>query len=389
MTTSFRTLTAAAFLLLPAVLAAQEQEQPTSVGAPELRDFSIGGTRTTPPAQQQLTPAAPAPVNPVEGQQPAATATPQTPAQVAPRPRQVTPRPAAPSQAAPVPQAPPPAGSASPTLAPDFGFTPPVPEAPATINEAARAAPAEEAEPAAESASSNLLWPAMGGGALLLLGLLLILRRRRSRREPVDIVVEPIEHEAEAVPVRPRPMPILPKEEEELGPVIDLEFKAERMVATDQHAAVQFGLMVRNSGPSAARNVRIEARMFNASKFQDQEIAAFLASPGQSDQASAALSLQPQHFSQFRSQVVMPREQIRQIVIQDRPFFIPTVVVRILYQWGRGRSDQVHGTFLIGIENPSSPDKMGPFRLELGPRIYRSVGARRIDRAAARPARAA
>jgi hypothetical protein len=60
------------------------------------------------------------------------------------------------------------------------------------------------------------------------------------------------------------------------------------------------------------------------------------------------------------------------------PLFIPTVVVRVVYQWGKGRSSQVHGTYLVGIENQKvARRKWAPFRLDLGPRIYRSVGGRR------------
>ena len=189
-------------------------------------------------------------------------------------------------------------------------------------------------------------------------------------------------------PAAPAPAPVprpaqVREEDEELRPALVFEFKAERLVATDAQATVHFALLVRNSGQGPARNVRIEARMFNASAQQAQEIAAFLATPGQTDEASAALVLQPQQSVGVRTAVVMPKESIREIVIDGRPLFIPTVVVRAVYQWGRARSGRAHESYLVGIHNDKSPDKMGPFRLDLGPRVYRSVGGRQIEMARA------
>ena len=178
-----------------------------------------------------------------------------------------------------------------------------------------------------------------------------------------------------------RPVLLNDEEDEALRPDIELQFKPDRMVASDKQATVHFDLAVLNKGKGPARNVRIEAKMFSASAHQQQEIAAFLASP--SELEASPLALQPRQGANTSGSVVMERQDVREIRIDGRPLFIPTVVIRVVYQWGRGRSSQVHGTYLVGIENQKTPEKMGPFRLDMGPRIYRSVGGRQIETARA------
>jgi hypothetical protein len=198
--------------------------------------------------------------------------------------------------------------------------------------------------------------------------------------ERTSLADVPEPSEPAPVPVR-KPLPLKEEEDEALRPVLEFEFKPDRMVATDKQAIVHFKLIVRNSGQGAARNVRLEARMFSASAQQSQEIAAFLAAPCEIE--AAPLTVAPGQGLATDGTVMMDRQNVREIRIDGRPLFIPTVVVRIVYQWGKGRSNQVHGTYVVGTENQKSPEKMGPFRLDMGPRIYRSVGGRQIE-----PARA-
>lgn len=370
---------ALALAFMPSASRAQDN---TVIGAPELQNFSLPGARTTPPRTQE--PPAPVETAPeVQRAEPAPVTQAAPRFQSAPQPSRTAPAAAQVQTPAPVPVSVPPA-----TAAPDMTFTPLPSESQAEDPGVGASFPVEPAEGAQNLSWGNMLWPALAAGIALLLGFLLFQRRRRlalaADGEALERAALPEEPPRPAPVPTPRPVPVQLREDEDaLRPVMEIEFEADRMVATDRQAAVHFGLTVRNMGGSVARNVRIEARMFNASKHQDQEIRAFLASPAEIDTAPAALTLQSQHFSQFRSSVTMPRENVREIHIDGRPLFIPTVAVRIVYQWGRGRSDQAHRTYVIGIENRASADKMGPFRLDLGPRIYRSVGRRQIELARA------
>lgn len=151
------------------------------------------------------------------------------------------------------------------------------------------------------------------------------------------------------------------------------------MVATAEGATVHFELVVKNVGKSPARNVRIQAQMFNPSAEQQRDIKAFFAAPAA---AGDAFNVPPQLAARFKSSVIMPRDRLRQIEVGGRPLFIPTVAVNIVYEYGEGRTGQTSKSYVIGTEQQSA-EKMGPFRLDLGPRIYRQVGGRPLDLARA------
>jgi hypothetical protein len=66
---------------------------------------------------------------------------------------------------------------------------------------------------------------------------------------------------------------------------------------------------------------------------------------------------------------------VRAIEVQGRAIFVPMIAINVAYDWegGTGRSSK---SWLIGREAETPSAKMGPFRLDLGPRIYRQVGRR-------------
>lgn len=116
--------------------------------------------------------------------------------------------------------------------------------------------------------------------------------------------------------------------------------------------------------------------MFNIDAEQKQEIAAFFAAP-----VSGAILLPrtiPEEGAvEHRGIVAMPREEMRAIMVEGRSLFIPVVAFNVLYEWGDGRTGQTALSYVVGREMGSASEKMGPFRLDLGPRLYRSVGQRR------------
>jgi hypothetical protein len=72
----------------------------------------------------------------------------------------------------------------------------------------------------------------------------------------------------------------------------------------------------------------------------------------------------------------MPRAEMREIKVQGRSLFIPTVAFNLLYAWGRDKTGQTCSSHIVGREPEQPSQKMAPFRLDLGPRIYRQVGQR-------------
>lgn len=379
---------ALAAMVFPAL--AQQPADNGVVGVPELRDFQLPGTRTTLPEQPPRPDAQP----PAADQPRQAPAVPVT---ITPPPPPVI------ENSAPVPaEAPPPrsdTGSSPPALpAPEAAVqaTPQV-ELPAAETPVPSAtAPLQIDEPAlrpAEEGTGNRLWIVLGVGLMALLALAFY---RSWSRRPAVAAAAPAPGEAlqpapaaarskapapapvaalkAHVAAQPKPQPLQKR------PWLELDFAPDRMVASEAEAAVHFRLGLRNTGRSHAKNVRILARMINASPQQNQEIDAFFAHPlGVAN--SGALAIIPHGTqSEIRASVTMPRDSARVYNVGGTPIFVPVVAVTVLYdwdEWGVRQSGQTSKSYVVGIQPKAPSEKMGPFRLDLGPRVYRSVGQRK------------
>jgi MYXO-CTERM domain-containing protein len=375
-----RRLRAAAFLLSGLAAAGApalaQNETSNSIGPPQLKDFSLPGQRTTPPA----TPS-PAPVSrpPVE----------------APR----TPPATAPAATRERPAATPRAGAAPPR-----SETAPVTAAPATSEPAPRAEPLPPVEtlptpppepkaapvPAPAQAApkgSGWLWPVAGAALLLALAAFFLLRRRRTlaeRESERDAArgdlggvllgtprPEPIP-EPEPAPAPPPEAPAAPR------PWLELDIAPERAAATENEVYVRYALTLTNKGEADARNIRIDPRLFNAGA--EGEMVSFFQGPIHEESGSPHVVLPPGGSLKLNGQVAMPNAELREIELAGRRIFVPMVAINVAYDWAEGGAGRTSRSWLVGREAEVPTEKMGPFRLDLGPRIYRSVGRREARR---------
>jgi hypothetical protein len=333
---------------------AQAQEAGNTLGPPQLRNFQLPGERRTPPAREQQV--QPAPQQPP--QRTPAPATQPAPRQAQPAP-ETRPRPAetqrAPAAARPAPQAVP--------SQPEEVFR--LPEAPPVAAPQSAPAPAPTGAPPAPRESTAWWLYLIPVAGLLALGALLVRRRRRhdARAEAMAAAAA-----LDAPPV-PRPDPV-PR------PWLELELKAERAASTDAETTVDFEMIIRNTGKSPARNIRVNARMFNAGREQDKEIGAFFKSKGAGRKTHTIGELPAGERGLIQGTVTMPREEMRALQVNEQLLFIPVVGVNLVYDWGNGRSGQTSKSYVIGRELGAESEKMGAFRLDLGPRVYRTVGQR-------------
>jgi len=132
---------------------------------------------------------------------------------------------------------------------------------------------------------------------------------------------------------------------------------------------VQFEIELFNSGSAPARGVLVEATLFNAG--QDSQIGNFFANPLGTGERIAAIP--PLKRITIRTQVAVPREQVQAYELAGRQVFVPVIAFNTLYS-GSGAEGQTSVSYLLGRDTKG--EKMGPFRLDLGPRIFRSVAAR-------------
>jgi hypothetical protein len=156
-----------------------------------------------------------------------------------------------------------------------------------------------------------------------------------------------------------------------LRPWIDIGFNPTRCILDNEKFAIDFELELFNSGSAPARAVLMEGRLFNAGPTQDQEIGAFFSNPvGEGDRIAA---IPPLKRMSVRAQVVMSREQLQAYEAAGRQMIVPLIGFNVLYRWSGGQG-QSSVAYLLGRDTKG--DKMGPFRIDLGPRIFRSVAAR-------------
>jgi hypothetical protein len=402
-----------------------------TVGPPQLRTFELPGTKVVPGRPSTTPPTVNLPAIPAPKASTAEPVAPVRTPQAAPAPRIVAPEPATrPVAAAPAPVAEP---VPPPTSVPPSISLPIEPQAaqPAIAQPSVATPPiGETEEPAGAGAFAWTFSIAVAaGGGLLAVLLFLLLRSRRQRSAEFAIVDAPAwvppapppepkpptpplaraapdelllspdsqttppakdppsflvrsaaapEPVPEPVPVSasPAPAPSGGVVGIQLRPWLDLEFRPERATTTPEEASVQFELAIINNGNTVATKVRIEAGMFNAGPQLEAEVAQFFA--GQIvPVASGMIQDSPaRSAATLRNVVAMPRNLVHEIEINGRRLFIPTVAFNVHYEWGSGKKGRTSVSFLVGREAETPSSKMGPFRLDQGPRIYRQVGQR-------------
>jgi hypothetical protein len=156
-----------------------------------------------------------------------------------------------------------------------------------------------------------------------------------------------------------------------LRPWLEVEFKPQRGIVDDQKAAVAFELSVFNSGSVPARDVLLEASLFNAGPMQDQQIRLFFDNPvAKGDRIPV---IPPMQRVSISTAVFLPREQVRPIEVEGRQLFVPMIAFNVLYGWTSGKG-QTSTSYLIG--KSTGGEKLAPFRVDLGPRVFRNLDSR-------------
>lgn len=155
-----------------------------------------------------------------------------------------------------------------------------------------------------------------------------------------------------------------------LRPWVDIGFQPVRCVLEDQRVIAEFDIELFNSGSAPARAVLVEAILINAGPSQDAEIERFFRNPV--GEGERIVAIPPLKRVSLRTQVIAPREQIQAYELAGRQVFVPLIAFNTLYRWSGGEG-QTSVSYLLGRDTKG--EKMGPFRLDLGPRIFRGVAA--------------
>ena len=145
-------------------------------------------------------------------------------------------------------------------------------------------------------------------------------------------------------------------------------------VAIDESgtALVVFDLVVHNQGSAPARDVLVEAGMFNAGPEQDAKIGTFFANPRAEGDRIPIIA--PMGRIGVRSRVSITGENFSPVEMEGRKLLVPLVAFNALYRWSGGEK-QRSASFLVGRGNNDAP-KLAPFVLDRGSRAWGDVAAR-------------
>jgi hypothetical protein len=212
-------------------------------------------------------------------------------------------------------------------------------------------------------------------------------RRRRAQEAPAggpsnDAYVAPEPAPAASAP--PRPAPPAAREERpraaskpvgvvstSLRPWVDLEFTPLAVLMEDHQVTFEFELNLYNSGGAPAREVLVEASIFNAGPNQDRDIAAFFAQPAGTGEATSLIP--PLRRMTVRPTLVAPRSGIQPIEFGGRQVFVPLIAFNATYPVAGGEA-RTSAAYLVGGQGKG--EKLEPFPLDLGPRAFTRLGAR-------------
>ena len=402
---------AALMLALGTPAAAQNSDAPVDVtaapppsaetiGPAQLQNFNLKGTVTRPAERPAANPAQPVAPQPQPGTAAPAPADSQgslSGIQPTNRAAESRARPSRSATAQPPLDLPASADTVTPSLPLDVTTNP----APQPSNDAT--SPPREAP--LSSNGGFLSWPWLAALAALIGGGAYMAWSRRGRRQrdgdPGRLAFAGLVPEAETEPppfppVRPRPDPVPPRGQPALRPdpvppkaapkpasdglivstglkpQLNVQFQPDRAVVTDQEVLLQFDVILTNSGSAPARDVLVDAKLVPAHVGQDQEIAAFFHQP--QDGGDRMAGIPPLGKIALKSAVRLPIDQLRSFEVEGRRLFVPLVAFNILFRSGAG-DGQASASFLVG-RGSDEDEKLAPFRLDLGPRVFRGLSAR-------------
>jgi len=398
-------ISAALILALSTPVAAQTSDTPVDVtaaptpsadtiGPAQLQNFNLQGTVTRSAERPTVNPAQPAATQP-SAAAPADSAGSPIASGATNRVPESRVRPSRPS-------------AAQPSLTTRLGSDNVTPSAPldVTTNSAPQPSYGRDTSPSETpvgAESGGLSWPWLAALAALIGGGAFIAWSRRGRRQrhgdPGRLAFAGLVPDAEAdpaPPARPRPDPVPPRGQPTprpdpvppkpapkpasdgmivstgLKPQLNVQFQPDRAVVTEQEVLLQFDVILTNSGSAPARDVLVEAKLVPAYAGQDQEIAAFFQQP--QDGGDRMAGIPPLGKVALKSAVRLPIDQLRSFEVEGRTLFVPLVAFNILFRSGAGEG-QASASFLVGRGNDED-EKLAPFRLDLGPRIFRGLSAR-------------
>lgn len=157
-------------------------------------------------------------------------------------------------------------------------------------------------------------------------------------------------------------------------PWLEFEISPRRAGTNLTGVSVDFGLAVRNIGQAPARDVRLMAYLLTSSDDQEARLGALFETPVRKP-IVAPFDLVADDVAEVSAITTLPFGEVNQVMLLGRPIVVPIVAVVATYDWGEAGQGMLARSFILGIRRPEG-DRLAPFWLDRGPRMFDAVGYR-------------
>ena len=161
-----------------------------------------------------------------------------------------------------------------------------------------------------------------------------------------------------------------------LRPRLALEFIPERATLSFTALTVKGKLHINNAGGGPARNLRMRATMISASNTQARTIDAFYSGAIPIEVNALGDAMAGESLA-LEIEISIRLNELESHILGTRQIVVPVVVADIAYDWIDG-DDVARLACMIGRESQPPQPKMGPLRLDLGPRSFSPLGQRKL-----------
>ena len=209
------------------------------------------------------------------------------------------------------------------------------------------------------------------------------LRRRRKGERADDIADIPLVIEPEQIDIidtpapvlaAPIPTPVIPVKK----PRITLDFIPEKATISFTTLTIKGQLRLINEGDAPAKNMELRAGLISASAQQEAAINAFNADTANIP-AEAIGEAKPGERIGMAIEMSVPLTDMQSFPLGEKQLFVPIMVANLSYRCGgNGSNDTAQIACMIGREANPPVARMGPLRLDLGPRSFTPLGQRPV-----------
>lgn len=163
---------------------------------------------------------------------------------------------------------------------------------------------------------------------------------------------------------------------EQIRPHVKLEFRPERATLSFTALTVKGTIVIENVGKEAATDMLLRATMISAHHDQAATIDAFF---------NRSIAIEDNMIGDAKAgekialelEISIPSQELLSYTVAERQIIVPIVVAELIYRWTAGK-DSTRLACLVGREAQPPQGRMGPLRLDLGPRSFGQLGQRSI-----------